>query len=44
MKTWERGPREMSLVKNSKGNPTPLLGKKGGPVIKQEVVLVIDPN
>lgn len=41
---WFRGPRTLVMQRDSKGNETPLLGKRGGPVIKQDVTLVLVPK
>jgi hypothetical protein len=43
-KTWLRGERNVVPVRDSKGNDVPLLGKNGGPVIKQEITLVMGPR
>ena len=44
-KRWERGERRTSPVPGQKkGSADVTRGKHGGPVIKQEVVLVIEPK
>ena len=44
-KRWERGERQTSPVPGQKkGSQDVMRGKHGGPVIRQEVVLVIEPK
>lgn len=43
-KRWERGERTTVEGRDQKGKPVQLRGKHGGLVVKQEVVLVLEPK
>jgi len=43
-RVWERGPRTFVQAKDQKGKTMTLLGKNGGPVIKQSVVMCLVPR
>jgi hypothetical protein len=43
-KIWVKGERKLLVSKDTKGRETVRLGKNGGPVVQQEVTLILAPK